>query len=479
MTEGTRISVTVVRGKKSTDYEFEWRSFGTGGKWWHYDPKKKDWVSSPDRLHKKATARALELSEIGAEPSPTPMPVQLKMDFSRSLDEPMHDDITPETIIEPVMYRADILGPKPKHRTLQRHHVGDGRYYVIQFEQPDGTWSRPELYPGVTSICKAVLPRSRHIEEWMCGFVDYEAAMQKLHELSVRGTVMHTLFAFCLDPLYEMPDFGTSEFDRMVRGLIAKHENIDVDRVFHEWKNFFCKSILGFKQFMYDYDVEVLAIEIVLGQPTIRREDGSKPLYGYFAQVDLICIMDWEFEGDFGEKYKSGKNLGKPKITKQTRRVVGVGDFKSGQSDSPPHDLQLDLIEPLVTRAFPDLEPKEIILFNWHPTEFRSSSIVKKIGGEETETTEESDGKPAKGVEFPYRVIDKTLKATKRQKSWSKDLLHFWQKHIAGELPKKLIYKGSPKIDTRPADNVEVKDYATYWEEKIVKARGRGLLDGI
>ena len=465
--EGT--TVTAPLGKRGVVYEYLYES-GL----WRY---RKDGAGE----FRKCTTTWSRRAERALQQQAVPAPTQLAMDFSKPVDEPLHDDITPETIIEPIMYREDILGPKPKHRTLQRHHVGDSRYYVIQFEQPDGTWSKPELYPGVTSIGKAVLPRSRHIEEWMCGFGSHKAALKELNKLAAKGTVMHSLFALCMDPNYVIPDFGTSEFDRMLRGLIASQDGIDVDDVFSEWKEFMCKALLGFKQFIYDYNVEVLAVEIVLGQPTEWREGGGKPLYGYFAQVDLICILDWKFKGKWGEKYKQGPRKGQDKETWQTRRVVGIGDFKSGDGDYPDHDFQMALQKPLVQAAFPNLEPKEIVLFNWHPTNYRKSTLAKEAAaenepeGDEDDETEEMETESK--LKFKYRVIDKAKK--KRHKDWAFDLLRFWQKHIAGELPKKMVYKGSPNIDTKPSENVEFKDYPTYWEEKVAKARGRGLLDVI
>lgn len=368
----------------------------------------------------------------------------------------LHDDITHETVIEPVMYREDILGPKPKYRTIQRHHVGDSRYYVQQFEQPDGSWSRPQLYAGVTSVVGKVLPESEHLKEWYASFPSYELALKELNKLAARGTVMHSLFAMVMDPNTTLPDFGTADFDRLLRQLIAGQDGIDVNEVFGEWKVFMCKAILGFKQFCYDYNVEPLAVEIVLGQPHQYFEDGSKTFFGYFAQVDLICFLDIEVEGFFGEVYKSGENKGKPKKTKTTRRVLGIVDFKSGTSDSEEHDMQLLLQIPLVKAAFPHID-LDIHIFNWHPSDFRISSLAKKA--------EKEDGPELK---FGYSLLEKENTPFRRE--WAEDHLWMWRKYHAKELPKKMVFQGSPNIDTRPSENVNFLDYVTFWEEKIARA---------
>jgi hypothetical protein len=389
-------------------------------------------------------------------------------------DEPHGDDITPDTIIEPVMYREDILGPKPKYRTIQRHHVGDSRYYVQQFEQPDGQWSRPELYAGVTSISKAVLPRNKNIEKWMCSFPTYDDAILELNKLAARGTVMHSMFAMCMDGT--LPDFGTSEFDRVLRGQISRQlEGLGVttDEVFGEWRHFICKAILGFKQFMYDHNVEVLAIEVVLGTPTVRYPDGSKPLFGYFFQVDLICILDWKFPGFHGEVYKSGPNKGKPKRTTITKRVVGIGDFKSGDSDYPDHTMQLELQLPVVQQTFPHLDWKDAVIFNWHPSKYRESKLAEMAAEDNAEPAGENEDENESSLEFGYRVINKT---GKMPRGWAQDHLWLWQKYHAQELPMKMVFQGSPNIDVKPSQNVRFEDYASYWEEKATIATRRGFI---
>jgi hypothetical protein len=378
-------------------------------------------------------------------------------------DDPYGDDITPETVIEPIMYREDILGPRPKYRTLQRHHVGDSRYYVQQFELEGGRWSPPELYSGVTSVCKSVMPRSKFLEQWLCGFATYDDAMRALNLSSAKGTVMHHLFALCMND--ELPrDFGSSEFDRIVRHSIARQLEgigVSVEEVFGEWKAFLCKALLGFKQFIYDYKVEVLAVEIVLGDRHQYFDGDSKPLYGYFAQVDLLCYLTIEVDGlDHENPYKTGPRAGKPREVKVEKRVLAIVDFKSGDGDYPEHDMQLELQIPLVRKAFPHLK-EEIRIYNWHPSDYKTSALARKNGnGEE--------------CEFGYRLLDKT---GKNPREWADDHLWIWRKYHARELPMKMVFQGDPNIGTPPKENVRFVEYPVYWEEKATIAGRRGFIE--
>ncbi len=448
------------RGKE-TEWEFHQVLAPVGFKWYGRKAGEDKPVVTLTGLKLKAAeaayVRHLEQHQ-GVPPPPVPEEVE-EPEFDAGNEEPLHDDITKDSIIEPIMYREDILGPKPAYRTLQRHHVGDARYYVQQFRDAEGNWSKPKLYPGVTSVCGAMMPESKILRKWWCAFPSYELAEAELDKLAAKGTVMHSLFAMCMNG--ELPDFGTSEFERLLRGLIA-NQRIDVDSVIGEWRGFMCKALLGFKQFCYDHNVEVLAIEIVLCEPDV--DYGDSVLRGYSMQVDLLCYMDYQIKGEWGEVYKSGPNKDKPKVTSKTVRVLADVDFKSGSSNLPDHIMQLMLHRPAIKRAFPHLDTKDMRLFNWHPKDFRTSTLSK------IDADEDNDDE----LEFGYTLIDQT---DKKPQSWAIDALRYWQKHLAKRLPKKAVYKGSPNISTRPSENMAFVDYETFWENKIERSRAHKFAD--
>lgn len=543
MTDGLTIVVALEgRNGKVTDWEFTCLPSPLGPKWHgrvvgDENPPK---VLTGRRLIKAKEAYTLHLETLVAEsPAPTkivqPEPLESILDGIEEHEsaiggesEPLSDDITKETIIEPVMYDESVLGPKPRWRVLQRHHVGDARYYVVQFEE-NGRWSRPELYTGVTSVVKSVLPMPRELLEWWCGFGSYDAAWKELNDLAAKGTVMHSLFAEAI--MGTLPDFGTSEFERHVRRHIS-NQGIDPNAVIGEWLGFFQKALLGFKQFCFDMRVKFLAVEIVLGQPHERGLNGEK-LHGYFAQLDFILEMDKKHYEDGFIKGRRSKMPDKPKngrrpskgfdtrrpfvsvlgastdwswsdgncgtwerehveypaavkleaspcddleikagslrewefvqqwtqypdamLPEERERVIAIVDAKSGKNDFPEHDLQLNLQIPLVKLAFPHLDISNIRVYNWHPTDWRESSVSEKSkGGGETR--------------FGYSLIDKTNRMDERR---ANRVLDMWRNEVAKDLPTKAIYQGSPNIGVHPSENIRFADYPTYWEEKVARA---------
>lgn len=452
------LNATVKHRSKEAEWEFHLLGTPMGDKWFG---RMAGSQSPPVRLvgQKLKAAEAAYIRHLESIANAIPAHVN---EAGKRSEDPLPDDITPDTIIEAVMYREDVLGPRPRHRVLQRHHVGDSRYYVVQFGQPDGSWGDPQMYAGVTSVTKARnIGHGEHLYEHYASFPSYKDAKHALFLASAKGTIFHSLAAECLTN--RLPDFGTSEMDRHLRGHIHS-QGIDPEEVIVEWTRFFYKSLLGLKQCCMDYNIEPLAIEVVLGEPHQYFGDGSKTNFGYFAQIDLICFLDIEEEGPWGEPLKSGPNKGQPKVVKRPKRVLAIVDFKTGSSDSRSHDMQLLLQLPLVKAAFPHLVDSigDIRIFNWHPTDFKTASLAKKaVAGKE--------------IEFGYSMLEKDNNGFTR--GWANDELYMWRKYDAYELPMKAIYQGSPNIGTPPSENIRFVPYVQHWIEKIDRAREHKFAD--
>jgi len=93
---------------------------------------------------------------------------------------------------------------------------------------------------------------------------------------------------------------------------------------------------------------------------------------GYGTLIDLVCKMNVEESGHFGEVYKSGENKDKPKITKRTDQKTAIINFKSGRhgfyrSNGIQAMCELQLFE----ENFPDI--KIDCAFNWSPKEWKVS----------------------------------------------------------------------------------------------------------
>ena len=300
-----------------TIYSHEFHAGGSGptlrefyldaGRWHHRKPNSK--VKS-ERVFKVATTVWAKrysdfvnpqpmLFPVAKEPRVTIKQLSAQMEELRSMvapqdrPEPTEDSLTEESMVRPEYYDLARLGPHPKYRVIDRHKIkGMGRHYVVQFETADG-WSKPDFYVGVTSIADAVLPTPRERVEWYASFPSIEDADEELENLATKGTIMHALFAHCAMGM--LPDFGTYEWEKHIKLQISK-QGYDQRKWFPLWNTFFRKAILSFKQWVEDYRVTFLAIEIPLGIPHSIDANGNK-VFGFFGQLDFIVEMDdriWE-----------------------------------------------------------------------------------------------------------------------------------------------------------------------------------------
>jgi hypothetical protein len=146
--------------------------------------------------------------------------------------------------------------------------------------------------------------------------------------------------------------------------IFLTSKNIPLDRL--SWADELKRDVLAFAQFMIDCNVKPLAIEICLYHPTD----------GYAGAIDIVCELDIEEKGFFGEVYASGANKGNPKETKQVRRVRAIVDIKSGRKGFyESHEIQLQAYKEMWNIHFPAEEGfiDDIKLYNWSPKEWRSA----------------------------------------------------------------------------------------------------------
>lgn len=237
---------------------------------------------------------------------------------------------------------------EPDYR-LYRIMTPKGRFYYRMVE------GQPELYTGVTTMLAMVIPKPIGLIKWMAD-MGYEKSQQYMRERAFYGTLLHShIERFLIDRIY---DFTT--IDQRVDEYIAENDLV-VDR--DGWCEDLHKDMMGFVQFCHDYNVEPLAVEIMLVHPD-----------GYSGTIDLICMMDIQVEGEWGEVYKSGENKGKPKITKKTFRMTCVVDIKSTRkgTNHEEKDVQLEAYKQLIEVNFPDIKVER--LFNWSPKDWRGKT---------------------------------------------------------------------------------------------------------
>lgn len=227
--------------------------------------------------------------------------------------------------IKAVYFNADALR-EPPYRVYQLN--SDGYRYYYRFD--DG---EPVFFPSVTTLLKQVLPTPPALLEWMIAN-GKEGATEKRDLAAAYGTFMHIQFESLIIN-------RTYDFDAVPAVLAAymERENLP-ERVFSEWIIKIRKDVLAFAQFVKDYNVKPLAIEIGLVHPD----------YHFAGCIDLPCIMT------------------DPKTGKQFAAIV---DFKSGRKGFyEEHELQLHLYKEMWNVNFPDVPVERV--FNFSPKDWRT-----------------------------------------------------------------------------------------------------------
>ena len=215
---------------------------------------------------------------------------------------------------------------EPPYKLFQINQEGY-RYYCRKND-----FGEVELYPSVTTLLHQTMPTSPFLIKWMME-QGAEGAVEKRDLAAAYGTFMHAQFeSLIINRRYDFDAVPVVLLDFMQR------ENIP-DKVFNEWAVKVRKDVLAFAQFVKDYNVKPLAVEIALYHPDYR----------FAGCVDLPCVMT------------------DPK-TKET--FTAIVDFKSGRKGFyEEHELQLHLYKSMWDLAFPSMPVER--LYNFSPKDWR------------------------------------------------------------------------------------------------------------
>ena len=240
----------------------------------------------------------------------------------------MNNEIFPGMTVEEItalFFNADAL-KEPPYRVYQLN--SDGHRYYYRFN-PDG---EPEFYPSVTTLLKQVMPTPPALLDWMIAN-GKESGAEKRDLAAAYGTFMHAQFeSLIINRRYDFDAVPEVLFDYMEQNNIP-------DKVFSEWAVKIRKDVLAFAQFVRDYNVKPLAIEIGLVHPQ----------YNYAGCVDMPCYMT---------DPKTGETF------------TAIVDFKSGRKGFfEEHELQLHLYRMMWNVNFPDVLVAR--LFNFAPKDWR------------------------------------------------------------------------------------------------------------
>lgn len=250
------------------------------------------------------------------------------------------------------MYLDESLIHQPE--TIYRLKKGSKRFYYTFNDRFD-----PTFYVSVTTMIKQTMPTSPYLIKWVADMGHEEAT--KYAELRAHyGTFMHIeISEMLINQEYDLEQ--TSE---RLKAYLLEHK-LPLSHI-TEWVDELKKDILAFAQFVIDYEVTPVAIEIML----------KSDVWGYAGAIDLVCDMTIEEIGDFGEVYKTGKNKGLPKKTKGSKRVRAIIDLKSGRKGFyEEHAIQLCAYNEMWSENFPDYPVQK--LYNWAPNEWVKSPSYK------------------------------------------------------------------------------------------------------
>lgn len=228
----------------------------------------------------------------------------------------------------------------PPYKVWQLNSKGY-RYYYRYDEN-----GNPEFFPSVTTVLSQTVPKAPHLIQWIANKGIEESERYK-GERAAYGTFMHAAFEeLLINRAYDLD------------GLKAKlKEYIEVYRLpddFIYYADDLKKDVLAFAQFVLDYDVRPLAVEIAL----------VHPYYKYAGMIDCPCTM----------LERMGVN----------DRINAIVDFKSGRKGFyEESELQLGMYRDMWNVNFEQFPVTRI--FNFSPKDWRKSPSYNLK--EQTEST--------------------------------------------------------------------------------------------
>lgn len=215
---------------------------------------------------------------------------------------------------------------EPPYKVWQLNSKGHRYYYKFD---DNGT---PEFYPSVTTILSQTMPQSPFLIKWISDKGIDEADRYK-EERAAYGTFMHAQFEeLIINRIYDL--------DGLKDKLKDYIDNNKLPADFIYYADDLKKDVLAFAQFVLDYDVKPLAVEIAL----------VHPVYNYAGTIDLPCTM-----------------LAKPGSKDYINAIV---DFKSGRKGFYEEaEIQLHLYKMMWNENFPDVPIERV--FNFSPKDWR------------------------------------------------------------------------------------------------------------
>jgi hypothetical protein len=261
--------------------------------------------------------------------------------------------------IRAVFFNADAL-KEPPYRVFQLN--SDGYRYYYRYNE----FGEPEFYPSVTTLLKQVMPTPPALLDWMIAN-GKDGGTEKRDIAAAYGTFMHAQFeTLLINRRYD--------FDNVPAVLIPYMEREHVpESLFSQWVVKIRKDVLAFAQFVKDYNIKPLAVEIGLVHPQFH----------YAGCLDLPCVMT---------DPRTGKTF------------TAIVDFKSGRKGFyEEHELQLHLYREMWNVNFENVPIERV--FNFSPKDWRGAKPTYNL-------KDQTDSVNAK--KLPYLLALATIEDEKR-----------------------------------------------------------------
>lgn len=224
--------------------------------------------------------------------------------------------------IEEVMalyFNVDAIQEQPKMIYMLKN--GSMKFYY--------TWDdeafKPNYYMSVSTLIQRTMPMPYEIVEWYAK-LGLRAAEEKLSERSSYGMLMDGEFGNFL--ISKKCNLDTIR-DR-VHAFVTENK-CDLALV-DKWTEELSKDMLSFNQWIIDYDVEPISLQIMLASDELQMA----------GRLDLVCMKN-------KDKYTDKTP------TKDRKRVRALVDYKSGKSGfHESNEIQLKIYESLWNDNFPN-----------------------------------------------------------------------------------------------------------------------------
>ena len=248
---------------------------------------------------------------------------------------------------------------EPNYKVFQINWDGYRYYYRT------GANGESEFYPSVTTLLSQTMPTPPALLDWMIAN-GKEGATEKRDLASAYGTFMHGQFESLIINRYY-------DFDTVPMAVAAYMDANNIpEKVFGEWCIKIRKDVLSLAQFLKDYNVKPLAVEIALVHPENH----------YAGCIDLPCVMT---------DPKNGKSF------------TAIVDFKSGRKGFfKEHELQLHLYREMWNVNFENVPIERV--FNFSPKDWRTKPTYN--------LKDQTDSVNAK--QLPYLLALATIEDEKR-----------------------------------------------------------------